>query len=101
MNYRRYVREAQNVVEEYGLDDDEQESGHESFGVWYDRQHQRLVLENQSGEKHKFNLTGHVIREVEEFVKSRAIARYGRKALSIVGTNRARRRKDRKENEGH
>lgn len=94
IDYRIYVRQAQDAIEEYGLDDSNT-GKQDAFVALYDKQHRKLVLESSNGEQAKFDLTGSVLSEVDSFLKTKAISRWGRQAANmIIASTRQRRQKE-------
>jgi hypothetical protein len=93
---KKVVREASDIIEQYGLDGSDNPSD-EIFSAWFDRQHQQLVIENEASEQERFKLTENVLDAVESYIEDKAIEKYGKnKAKAIAGINKRKQQKGEK-----
>jgi beta-phosphoglucomutase-like phosphatase (HAD superfamily) len=90
---KQIVRQAANVIEDYGMDYSDDESL-DALGVWFDRQYKQLVIEDEhSRQQQRFDLTDYILDEVEAYVKTQALKKYGNRINSISASNKSRRKR--------
>lgn len=87
------VKDANRIIELYSMDG-YKEPGEGGLVAWLDTRNSELVVENEQEQQQRFSLSSSLMRDVEAFVRAKAVEKFGETQTRYLYSSNKNRRGD-------